>query len=250
MSISHNPIFNRAMSTGVEATQLDQQQVDQEFSRLTGTPMTIEGTAAKVLGMFVVVLAAAGATWMFNLTTLLLPAMLVGLGLGLWATFGKKVRPGVMIAYAAAQGVFIGGLSMIFEGMYPGIAQTAVLGTLATAGAMFAAYRFGWVKVDARFTRIMMFSLIGYGVFALVNFGFAMFAGMSVYSSPFGWLIALVGVGLAAFTLNLDFEAIREGVAQRLPQDMEWRAAFGLTASLIWLYVEILRMLAIFNSND
>ncbi len=70
MSISHNPIFNRAMSTGVEATQLDQQQVDQEFSRLTGTPMTIEGTAAKVLGMFVVVLAAAGATWMFNLTTL------------------------------------------------------------------------------------------------------------------------------------------------------------------------------------
>jgi uncharacterized YccA/Bax inhibitor family protein len=115
---------------------------------------------------------------------------------------------------------------------------------------MFAAYRFGWVKVDARFTRIMMFSLIGYGVFALVNFGFAMFAGMSVYSSPFGWLIALVGVGLAAFTLNLDFEAIREGAAQRLPQEMEWRAAFGLTASLIWLYVEILRLLAIFNSND
>jgi uncharacterized YccA/Bax inhibitor family protein len=237
------------MVTGVKNAEMDQQQVDQEFSRLTGSPMTIEGTAAKVLGMFAVVAIAAGATWMFNLTSLLLPAMLVGLGLGLWATFGKQVRPAVMIAYAAAQGVFIGGLSMIFEAMYPGIAQTAVLGTLATAGAMFAAYRFGWVKVDARFTRIMMFSLIGYGVFALVNFG-AMFAGMNVYSSPFGWLIALVGVGLAAFTLNLDFEAIREGVAQRLPQEMEWRAAFGLTASLIWLYVEILRLLAIFNSND
>jgi uncharacterized YccA/Bax inhibitor family protein len=250
LAISHNPIFNQAMQTGAKSAQLDQQQVDSEFSRMTGTPMTIEGTAAKVLGMFAVVAIAAGATWMFDLTGLLLPAMLVGLGLGLWATFGKKVRPGVMIAYAAAQGVFIGGLSMIFEAMYPGIAQTAVLGTLATAGAMFAAYRFGWVKVDARFTRIMMFSLIGYGVFALVNFGFAMFAGMSVYSSPFGWLIALVGVGLAAFTLNLDFEAIREGVAQRLPQEMEWRAAFGLTASLIWLYVEILRLLAIFNSND
>ncbi len=250
MAISHNPIFNQAMVTGVKNAELDQQQVDQEFSRLTGTPMTLEGTASKVLGLFVVLAIAAGPTWMFNLTGLLLPAMFVGLGLGLWATFGKKVRPAVMIAYAAAQGVFIGGLSMIFEAMYPGIAQTAVLGTLATAGAMFAAYRFGWVKVDARFTRIMMFSLIGYGVFALVNFGFAMFAGLSVYSSPFGWLIALVGVGLAAFTLNLDFEAIREGVAQRLPQDMEWRAAFGLTASLIWLYVEILRLLAIFNSNN
>ena len=124
-----------------------------------------------------------------------------------------------------------------------------MIGTLATAGAMFAAYRFGWVKVDARFTRIMMFSILGYGAFALVNLGFAMFAGMSVYSTSFGWLIAAFGVGLAAFTLNLDFEAISQGVAQRWPQEMEWRAAFGLTASLIWLYVEILRLLAIFNRD-
>lgn len=249
MAISHNPIFNQAMQTGSRSSAMDQAQVDQEFDRLTATPMTIEGTAAKVLGLFVAVLAGAAATWFFDLVALAMPAMFVGLGLGLWATFGKTVRPGVMFAYALAQGVFIGGISLIFEGMYPGIAQTAVIGTLATAGAMFAAYRFGWVKVDARFTRFMMFALIGYMVFALVNLGFAMFAGMSVYSSPFGWLIALVGVGLAAFTLNLDFEAIREGVALKLPQDMEWRAAFGLTASLIWLYVEILRLLAIFNND-
>lgn len=249
MAISHNPIFNQAMQTGSRSSAMDQAQVDQEFDRLTATPMTIEGTAAKVLGLFVTVLAGAAATWFFDLVALAMPAMFVGLGLGLWATFGKTVRPGVMFAYALAQGVFIGGISLIFEGMYPGIAQTAVIGTLATAGAMFAAYRFGWVKVDARFTRFMMFALIGYMVFALVNLGFAMFAGMSVYSSPFGWLIALVGVGLAAFTLNLDFEAIREGVALKLPQDMEWRAAFGLTASLIWLYVEILRLLAIFNND-
>ena len=78
------------MQTGAVNTQLDQQQVDSEFSRLTGTPMTVEGTAAKVLGMFVVVAIAAGATWMFDLTGLLLPAMLVGLGLGLWATFGRR----------------------------------------------------------------------------------------------------------------------------------------------------------------
>jgi len=76
-----------------------------------------------------------------------------------------------------------------------------------------------------------------------------MFAGISIYSSPFGWLIALVGVGLAAFTLNLDFEVISQGVSQRWPEEMEWRAAFGLTATLIWLYVEILRLLAIFNQN-
>ena len=249
MAISHNPVFNQSLRTGLQSASLDQAQVDSEFSKLTSSPMTMEGTASKVLFMFVGVLAGAGATWFFDLVSLAFPAMFVGLGLGLWATFSKKVRPGVMMAYALVQGVFIGGISMIFEAMYPGIAQTAVIGTLATAGAMFAAYRFGWVKVDARFTRIMMFSILGYGVFALVNLGFAMFAGMSIYSTSFGWLIAAFGVGLAAFTLNLDFEAISQGVSQRWPQEMEWRAAFGLTASLIWLYIEILRLLSILNRN-
>jgi len=211
--------------------------------------MTMEGVTSKVVGMFLAVLIGAGVTWFFGLYGLVLPAMFVGLGLGLWAAFSKKVRPGVMMAYGLVQGVFIGGLSGIFEAMYPGIVQTAVLGTFATAGAMFLAYRFGWVKVDARFTRIMTFALMGYFAFAMINLGFALFAGMSVYTSPFGWLIALVGVGLAAFTLNLDFETIRTGIDQGWPEELEWRAAFGLTASLIWLYVEILRMLAIFNQN-
>lgn len=246
---SHNPAFNQALRTGLQSAQLDQQRIDGEFSRITSTPMTMEGTTSKVLTMFLAVLAGAGVTWFFELYALALPAMFVGLGLGLWASFGKKVRPGVMMAYALVQGVFIGALSGIFEGMFPGIVQTAVLGTFATAGAMFAAYRFGWIKVNERFTRIMAFALIGYFVFAMVNLGFALFAGTSVYTSSFGWLIALVGVGLAAFTLNLDFETIRQGVAQGWPQELEWRAAFGLTATLIWLYVEILRLLAIFNQD-
>lgn len=237
------------MRSGLQAASLDQQQVNSEFDRMTSNPMTMEGTTSKVLGMFLAVLVGAGATWYLELYSLFFPAMFVGLGLGLWASFSKKVRPGLYMAYALVQGVFIGGLSGLLETVYPGIVQTAVIGTFATAGAMFAAYRFGWVKVDQRFTRFMTFAIGGYLVFALVNLGFAMFAGISIYSSPFGWLIALVGVGLAAFTLNLDFEVIRQGVEQRWPEQMEWRAAFGLTASLIWLYVEILRLLAIFNQD-
>ncbi len=244
---SHNPAFNAALRTGLQ--NADQQSVDGEFARITSTPMTMEGTTSKVLTMFVAVLAGAGVTWFFELYALLLPVLFVGLGLGLWASFGKKTRPGAYMAYALVQGVFIGALSGIFEGFYPGIVQTAVLGTFATAGAMFAAYRFGWIKVDQRFVRIMSFALIGYFVFAMVNLGFALLAGTSVYTSSFGWLIALVGVGLAAFTLNLDFETIRQGVENRWPQELEWRAAFGLTATLIWLYVEILRLLAIFNRD-
>ncbi|MDA8902033.1 Bax inhibitor-1/YccA family protein [Aquiluna sp.] len=249
MAISHNPAFNQSMRTGLSASQRDQQQINAEFERMTTTPMTMEGTTSKVIGLFVAVLAGAGVTWFFELYSLFFPAMFVGLGLGLWASFSKKVRPGLYMAYALVQGVFIGGISGLLEMQYPGIVQTAVVGTFATAGTMFAAYRFGWVKVNQRFTRFMTFAITGYLVFALVNLGFAMFAGVSIYSSPFGWLIALAGVGLAAFTLNLDFEVISQGVSQRWPQEMEWRAAFGLTASLIWLYVEILRLVAIFNQD-
>jgi uncharacterized YccA/Bax inhibitor family protein len=251
VAISHNPIFNQAMSTGVEVARIDQSAVDAEFAKITSTPkMTVEGTSAKVFGMFLVLLATAGVTWFFGLTGLMFPSMLVGLGLGLWATFGKKVRPGVVIAYAAVQGVFLGGITLLFETMYPGIAQQAVLATLCTAGAMFAAYRFGWIKVNARFTRVMTFALMGYMAFALINLGVGLFTNSAgAYGSSFGWLIALAGVGLAAFTLNLDFEAIVVGSREGLPVENEWRAAFGLVSSLIWLYVEILRLLAIFNRD-
>lgn len=247
--MSHNPIFNQAVRTGLAQSEMTPSQIDSEFGRITSGRMTMEGTTSKVIGMFLAVLIGAAATWFFGLYSFTLPAMFVGLGLGLWASFSKTVRPGVMLAYALVQGVFIGGLSGIFEQMYPGIFQTAVVGTLATAGAMFLAYRFGWVKVDARFTRFMTFALIGYFVFAMVNLGFALFAGASIYSSPFGWLVALVGVGLAAFTLNLDFETIRMGIQEGWAEDLEWRAAFGLTASLLWLYVEIIRLLSIFNQE-
>jgi len=251
VAISHNPIFNQAMSTGVEVARIDQSAVDAEFAKITSTPkMTVEGTAGKVFGMFLVLLATAGVTWFFGLTGLMFPAMLVGLGLGLWATFGKKVRPGVVIAYAAVEGVFLGGITLLFETMYPGIAQQAVLATLCTAGAVFAAYRFGWIKVNARFTRVMTFALIGYMAFAVINLGVGLFTNSAgAYGSSFGWLIALAGVGLAAFTLNLDFEAIVVGSREGLPVENEWRAAFGLVSSLIWLYVEILRLLAIFNRD-
>jgi uncharacterized YccA/Bax inhibitor family protein len=239
------------MSTGIEVARIDQSAVDAEFAKITSTPkMTVEGTGGKVFGMFLLLLATAGVTWFFGLTALMFPAMLVGLGLGLWATFSKKVRPGVIIAYAAVEGVFLGAITLIFETLYPGIAQQAVLATLCTAGAMFAAYRFGWIKVNARFTRVMTFALIGYMGFAVINLLVGVFTNSSgAYGTGFGWLIALVGVGLAAFTLNLDFEAITVGAREGIPVENEWRAAFGLVSSLIWLYVEILRLLSIFNRD-
>jgi uncharacterized YccA/Bax inhibitor family protein len=249
MSNSHNPVFNRVL----KAPTVNQEAVDAQFEQITaGNKMTFEGTSVKIAGLFIVLLAAAGATWLLApgeaSFPLLLPSALIGFGLALWLTFSRKINPVGVVAYAAVEGVFLGSLSSLFEQIYPGIVYTAVMATLVTAGGMFAAYYFGLIKVDARFTRIMFASLIGYGLFSLVNFGFSMFTGgqMNAFTNnQWGWAIALVGVGLAAFTLNLDFEDIKQGVAKGLPAEYEWRAAFGLTVTLIWLYVEILRLLSI-----
>jgi uncharacterized YccA/Bax inhibitor family protein len=154
------------------------------------------------------------------------------------------------MTYAVVQGVFVGGISSFFDAVYPGIVMNAVIGTLTTAGAMFTAYSMGWIKVTARFTRVMTFALIGYAGFALVNFIMSLVTNSSgIYSSEFGWLAGLVGVGLAAFTLNLDFEDISQGAANGLPREFEWKAAFGLVVTMIWLYIEILRLLSIFNRD-
>jgi uncharacterized YccA/Bax inhibitor family protein len=211
--------------------------------------MTVGGTGIKILGLFSLLLTGAFVAWNVPaVQALMIPAALVGLGLALWITFSKKIRPAAVMAYAVVQGVFIGTISSLFESMYPGIVMNAVIGTLTTAGAMFTAYSMGWIKVTARFTRVMTFSIIGYAGFAVVNLLVGLFSGTAgVYSTPFAWVAGLIGVGLAAFTLNLDFEDISQGAANGLPREYEWKASFGLVVTMIWLYIEILRLLSIFN---
>jgi uncharacterized YccA/Bax inhibitor family protein len=249
MSNSHNPVMNRMLPATIEKAQAE---YDAQFdSIVSAQKMTIGGTAIKIAGLFTLVLAGAFVAWNVPaVQDLMLPSVFVALGLAMWITFSKKVRPGAVIAYAVIEGIFIGAISFFFEQAYPGIVMNAVIGTLTTAGAMFTAYSMGWVKVNARFTRVMTFALIGYAGFAVVNLLVGMFTNSAgVYSSQFAWLAGLVGVGLAAFTLNLDFEDISQGAAQGLPREYEWKAAFGLLVTMVWLYLEILRLLAIFNRD-
>jgi uncharacterized YccA/Bax inhibitor family protein len=229
-----------------------QEEVDAQFNSIVASQkMTIGGTAIKIAGLFALLLTGAIVAWnVDSVKQLMLPAVFVGLALAMWITFSKKVRPGAVMAYAVVEGVFIGTISWFFEAMYPGIVMNAVVGTLTTAGAMFTAYSMGWVKVTSRFTKVMTFALIGYAGFGLVNLLVGMFTGSSgIYSTQFAWVAGLVGVGLAAFTLNLDFEDISQGAAQGLPREFEWKAAFGLLVTMVWLYLEILRLLAIFNRD-
>ena len=249
MSNSHNPVMNRMLPVNV---QQNQAEVDAQFDSIVSSQkMTVGGTGIKILGLFSVLLAGAFVAWNVPaVQALMIPAALVGFGLALWITFSKKIRPAAVVTYAAVQGIFIGTISSFFEAAYPGIVINAVIGTLTTAGAMFTAYSMGWIKVTARFTRVMTFALIGYAGFALVNFIISLVTSSSgIYSSEFGWLAGLVGVGLAAFTLNLDFEDISQGAANGLPREFEWKAAFGLVVTMIWLYLEILRLLSIFNRD-
>ena len=249
MSNSHNPVMNRMLPAKI---QQNQAEVDAQFDSIVSSQkMTVGGTAIKIAGLFTLLLAGAFIAW--NVPTvqaLWLPSVFVAFGLAMWITFSKKIRPAAVIAYAVIEGIFIGAISFFFESQYEGIVMNAVIGTLTTAGAMFTAYSMGWVKVNARFTRVMTFALIGYAGFAVVNLLVGLFTNSSgIYGTGFGWLAGLVGVGLAAFTLNLDFEDIAQGAAQGLPREVEWKAAFGLLVTMVWLYLEILRLLSIFNRD-
>ena len=249
MSNSHNPVMNRMLPATIEKAQAE---YDAQFDSIVSSQkMTIGGTAIKIVGLFALLLTGALAAWNIDaVKELMFPAIFVALGLAIWISFSKKVRPAAIVAYAVVEGVFIGTISYFFEQAYPGIVMNAVLGTLTTAGAMFTAYSLGWVKVTSRFTKVMTFALIGYAGFGLVNLLVGIFTGSAgIYSSEFAWVAGLIGVGLAAFTLNLDFEDISQGAAQGLPREYEWKAAFGLLVTMVWLYLEILRLLAIFNRD-
>ncbi|MFN6316219.1 MAG: Bax inhibitor-1/YccA family protein [Rhodoluna sp.] len=249
MTTSHNPVMNRMLPDEVMTRQAE---VDAQFDKIVSSQkMTVGGTAIKITGLFGLLLVGALAAWNIPaLQRLALPAVFVALGLAMWISFSQKIRPAAVIAYALIEGVFIGTISSFFEQIYPGIVMQAVMGTLTTAGAMFTAYSMGWIKVTAGFTRVMTFAIIGYAGFALVNFLFSMFTGSSgVYGTQFGWIAGLIGVGLAAFTLNLDFNDIARGAEAGLDREYEWKAAFGLLVTMVWLYIEILRLLSIFNRD-
>jgi uncharacterized YccA/Bax inhibitor family protein len=181
-------------------------------------------------------------------------AMILGLVLGLVNAFKKVVSPPLILVYAAVQGVFLGGISYIYDQWaqgsgYEGLVSQAIMGTLVAFVVMLALYRSRLVKVDSRFKRIMMVAFVSYLAIALMSFVSALFGvggGFGFYGvGPLGILLAVAGVGLASFSLMLDFDSIERGVKMGLPERESWRMAFGLLVTLIWLYLEILRLLAL-----
>jgi uncharacterized YccA/Bax inhibitor family protein len=184
-------------------------------------------------------------------------AMGIGFVLGLVNIFKKQVSPALVLAYAAAQGVFLGAISFIYQNAFAAqgenLVGNTIMATIVAFGVMLTLYRTGVIKVNAKFVKIMMVALVSYLVIAVISF-ISSFAGVGggwgFYGvGGIGILLVLVGVGLASFSLALDFEAINQAVDMNLPERESWKLAFGLVLTLVWLYIEFLRLFAILAAN-
>jgi uncharacterized YccA/Bax inhibitor family protein len=162
----------------------------------------------------------------------------------------RTVSAPLIMAYAAVEGVFLGVLSHILESAYSGIVVQAVLATSATFAGMLVLYRTGRIRVTPRFTRVLVGAMLGYLAFLVVNLVLQLFGhGANLWQGGFALLTAGFAVVLAALFLTLDFDEIERGIRAGAPEPEAWRAAFGLMVTLVWLYVELLRLIAILRGD-
>ena len=193
-------------------------------------------------------LVAVGAAVAWYAPVLLLLGMVGGLVLGLVNSFKKKVSPILVLTYALMEGLLLGGLSAVVDMRYPGVAVQAVLATFVVAGTTLALFANGKLRATPKLNKIFMIGAIGYMAYGLISILGAGIFGSSLNSFsiggiPLGLVVGLFAVALATYSLLLDFTTTSEAVEAGLPERESWRLAFGLTASLVWLYVEILRVL-------
>jgi len=215
--------------------------------------MTVQGTVNKTALLLVLALATASATWVLESADpagaqgLAIGAALVGLVVAI-ATFVKpRWAPVTAPIYALVEGVVLGAVSMLFEASYPGVATQAVALTFGVLGVMLLAYKTGLVRVTQRFRAGVVAATGAIFLVYMVSLLLGLF-GVRVPlindASPLGILISLVIVVVAALNLVLDFDFVEQGARAGAPAYLEWYAAFGLLVTLVWLYLELLRLLS------
>jgi uncharacterized YccA/Bax inhibitor family protein len=254
---SNNPFFrNKEFNSAQNSTYYN---VDGSRANVIdyNDTMTVTGTVNKTLIMFALVLAGAATAWYMPYMGLnpLIPiftGLIIALIAMFVASFSPKTAPYSAPVYGLFEGVFLGGVSLFLNQMWPGIVLQAVTGTFATFGICLALYRFGIVKVTERFRSIVMVSLGA--IFMLYMFSFIMslfgvnsfIYGTSMYSIGFSIFVIVI----FAMRLFLDFDDIEQGAQRNLPKYMEWFGALGVTITLVLLYLEVLKLLAKLNSRD
>ncbi|MFF6985076.1 Bax inhibitor-1/YccA family protein [Streptomyces sp. NPDC010273] len=181
-------------------------------------------------------------------------AALVAMVLAFVQSFKRKPVPALILSYAALEGVFLGVVSSVVDNrIASGAAMQAVIGTMAVFAGVLIAYRAGWIRVNRRFYGFVMAAALGFVLLMVVNMLFAVFGGgdgLGFRSGPLGIFFGVVGIILGACFLALDFKQVEDGIAYGAPKEEAWLAAFGLTLTLVWIYMEFLRLISILNSNN
>ncbi|SIN94457.1 Bax inhibitor-1/YccA family protein [Agromyces cerinus] len=264
-----NPAFSRnsafSAQGGVAAAQDISAQQLQEMYNQPATPpagetMSVETTIQKSVVSFGLLLVGAALGWVTteSMPFLWIGAGIVGFVLALVNIFKKEPSPALVLAYAGVQGIFVGGISAWYEMVYGGgIVAQAVIATLVVVGVTLALFASGKIRASKKATKVFLIAMVGYAVFSLVNFGIMIFGGADSNpwglrgadflgtGIPFGLILGVLVVIMAAYSLVLDFDFIQQGVRNRAPKKYEWSGVFGIMVTVIWLYLEILRMLAI-----
>ncbi len=180
-------------------------------------------------------------------------AGLVAFVLALVQSFKRKPTPALILTYAAFEGVFLGVISNIVDNrIADGAAMQAVIGTMAVFAGVLVAYKAGWIRVNRRFYGFVMAAALGFVLLMAVNLLFAVFGGgdgLGFRSGALGVVFGVVGIILGACFLALDFKQVEDGIAYGAPREEAWLAAFGLTLTLVWIYLEFLRLISILNSD-
>ncbi|MEO5995641.1 MAG: Bax inhibitor-1/YccA family protein [Chitinophagaceae bacterium] len=224
--------------------------------------MTERGTLNKFFMLCILVIASASFTWSAatqgkDITSWIWIGALGGLGVAIVTIFKPMWASFLAPIYALLEGLFVGGISVtynhIFDKIAPGIVMQAVALTFGTVIAMFLLYRFRVIKATERFKSVIVTATAGIAIFYLISIGLRFFnvnIGFIHEGSTLGIIFSLVVVAVAALNLIMDFDRIETGVATGAPKYMEWYGAFGLIVTIVWLYLEILRLLSKLNSRN
>lgn len=232
-----------AAMAGSQSSYVDPTQATQD----TGRPITVDDVVQKTAISGGLALVAGFLTAMSGLYILALPAFIVGLVVSLIVIFKQKPSAPLTLTYSIAMGVALGGITGPINQLYPGIAFQALIGTAGVFFGMLVVYKTGAVRVTPRFTKWMMGALIGVVVLMLANLVASFFTegGFGLRDGgPLAILFSVVVIGVAAFSLLLDFDAADNAVKAGVPAKYSWYIAFGLMTTLVWLYIEILRLLS------
>lgn len=220
--------------------------------------MTLDDVITKTAILLGILVVSAAAAFFLMPEALMFPAMVVS---GLtsfvlsWVVVARRrVSPVLAGIFAVVEGVLVGMISMIFESYYPGIVASAIFATLVAFGVTLALYKVVGVRVRGMLAKVTIIGTIAFAVAMLLNFGLSFVginlglrAGVTGAVSPLAIIVSLIAVGLCVLNLFLDFDHIENGIRMGAPANESWRGAFGLLVTLVWLYVELLRIISYFR---